>query len=81
MTADNSVAKDIGSLALATLRAAYRTFRPALGPGTCRFHPTCSEFAFQALEKHGILKGGRLAAGRLARCRPFSSPGGYDPVP
>lgn len=80
MTADKTVAKDLRSLALATLRAAYRTFRPALGPGTCRFHPTCSDFAFQALEKHGILKGGRLAAGRLVRCRPFS-PGGFDPVP
>lgn len=80
MTGNKTVAKDLRSLALTTLRAAYRTFRPALGPGTCRFHPSCSEFAFQALEKHGILKGGRLAAGRLARCRPFS-PGGYDPVP
>ncbi|MDD2804285.1 MAG: membrane protein insertion efficiency factor YidD [Elusimicrobiales bacterium] len=80
MTADKTVAKNLQSLALLTLRSAYRTFRPALGPGTCRFHPSCSEYAFQALGKHGILKGGRLAASRLSRCRPFS-PGGYDPVP
>lgn len=75
-----TAAGDIRSLALKTARAAYRTFRPALGPGTCRFTPSCSDYAFQALDKHGILKGGRLAAARLARCRPFS-PGGFDPVP
>lgn len=80
MTVNNTGSKNLKSLALLTLRSAYRTFRPALGPGTCRFTPSCSEYAFHALEKHGILKGGRLAAGRLSRCRPFS-PGGYDPVP
>ncbi|MEK7721767.1 MAG: membrane protein insertion efficiency factor YidD [Elusimicrobiota bacterium] len=51
-----------------------------MGPGACRFQPSCSDYAFQALDKHGILKGTRLAAGRLFRCRPFS-PGGYDPAP
>ncbi|MBI4350635.1 MAG: membrane protein insertion efficiency factor YidD [Elusimicrobia bacterium] len=72
--------KDLSSLALGTLRSAYRTFRPALGPATCRFDPSCSDYAFQALAKHGILKGTKLAAGRLSRCRPLA-PGGYDPVP
>ncbi|MDA8131815.1 MAG: membrane protein insertion efficiency factor YidD [Elusimicrobia bacterium] len=80
MTVNKTVARDLRSFALNTLRAAYRTFRPALGPGTCRFHPSCSEYAFQAVDKHGILRGGKLAAGRLSRCRPLS-PGGYDPVP
>ncbi len=80
MTVSRPVGKDLKALALGALRSAYRTFRPALGPGTCRFHPTCSEYAFQALEKHGILKGTRLAAGRLSRCHPLT-PGGYDPVP
>ena len=80
MTADRTAAGDLRSLALGALRAAYRTFRPVLGPGTCRFHPSCSEYAFQALDKHGIFRGTRLAAGRLSRCRPLS-PGGYDPVP
>ena len=72
--------KNLKSFALLTLRSAYRTLRPALGPASCRFHPSCSEYAFQALDKHGILKGGRLAAKRLSRCRPFSA-GGFDPVP
>ncbi|MCM2266391.1 MAG: membrane protein insertion efficiency factor YidD [Elusimicrobiales bacterium] len=80
MTVDKTETQNLKSLALLTLRSAYRTFRPALGPGTCRFHPSCSEYAFQALGRHGILKGTRLAASRLSRCRPFS-PGGYDPVP
>jgi hypothetical protein len=82
MTVDKTVRKNLRSLALTTLRSAYRTCRPALGPGTCRFHPSCSEYAFHALDKHGILKGGKLAAGRLSRCHPFSSSaGGFDPVP
>ena len=80
MTADKTGIRNLKSLALLTLRSAYRTFRPALGPGTCRFQPSCSDYAFQALDKHGILEGCRLAAGRLSRCRPFS-PGGFDPVP
>ncbi|MDD5210145.1 MAG: membrane protein insertion efficiency factor YidD [Elusimicrobiales bacterium] len=80
MTVNKTGSKNLKSLALVTLRSAYRTIRPALGPGTCRFEPSCSDYAFQALDKHGILKGTRLAAGRLSRCRPFS-PGGYDPVP
>ena len=80
MTVNKTGSKNLKSLALLTLRSAYRTFRPALGPGTCRFQPSCSDYAFQALDKHGILKGTRMAARRLARCRPFS-PGGYDPVP
>ena len=47
----------------------------------CRFIPTCSEYALEALEKYGAIKGGYLAARRLLRCHPFSKKGGYDPVP
>ena len=47
---------------------------------TCRYIPTCSEYAVEAIERYGALKGGRLAAWRLLRCNPFSK-GGYDPVP
>ena len=47
---------------------------------TCRYIPTCSEYAVEAIERYGPLKGGRLAAWRLLRCNPFSK-GGYDPVP
>ncbi len=48
--------------------------------GSCRFHPSCSEYAVSAIEQHGALKGGWIAIRRLARCHPFSR-GGYDPVP
>ncbi|MFA6918817.1 MAG: membrane protein insertion efficiency factor YidD [Patescibacteria group bacterium] len=47
--------------------------------GYCRFHPTCSEYGYQAIEKYGIIKGGIMAAGRILRCNPFSK-GGNDPV-
>jgi putative membrane protein insertion efficiency factor len=48
-------------------------------PGCCRFYPTCSEYAVQALQKYGFLKGSWLALKRLLRCHPFH-PGGYDPL-
>ena len=47
---------------------------------TCKFTPTCSEYAIQAIEKYGAFKGGFLALWRILRCNPFSK-GGYDPVP
>lgn len=51
------------------------------GPGSgCRFTPTCSEYAIEALEKHGALKGGWLALKRIARCHPWGGHG-HDPVP
>jgi len=58
----------------------YRRVISPLLPRRCRFHPTCSEYAIEAITKHGILKGGRLALKRLLRCHPLH-PGGYDPVP
>ena len=58
----------------------YRNWiSPAL-PRSCRFAPTCSTYALEAIEKHGSLKGSVLTIGRLARCHPFN-PGGWDPVP
>lgn len=45
----------------------------------CRFVPTCSEYAYEAIEKYGVLKGGFLSVKRLIRCNPFSK-GGYDPL-
>lgn len=49
-------------------------------PRVCRFYPTCSEYAIQAIKKYGILKGGFLAVNRICRCNPWND-GGYDPVP
>ena len=49
-------------------------------PSSCRYHPSCSEYAIQALGKHGAIKGGWMAAKRLMRCHPWGGHG-YDPVP
>jgi len=57
----------------------YRLFISPLKPPTCRFVPTCSEYALQAIEKYGIIHGGSMAVRRILRCHPFH-PGGYDPV-
>ena len=46
---------------------------------TCRFIPTCSEYAYEAVSKYGVVKGGYLAVKRILRCNPFN-PGGYDPL-
>ncbi len=59
---------------------AYRRAVSPLLPPACRFHPTCSEYAITALERHGLFRGGWLAARRLSRCHPFHD-GGFDPVP
>lgn len=61
------------------LRAYQIVLSPWLGP-SCRFHPSCSRYADEALERHGLLRGGWLSARRLCRCGPWH-PGGYDPVP
>jgi len=58
----------------------YRwTLAPILG-GHCRFHPSCSEYAEQALKRHGARRGLALSVRRIARCQPFAA-GGFDPVP
>jgi uncharacterized protein len=52
----------------------------ALFPSGCKFQPTCSEYASEAISVHGALRGGGMALGRLLRCHPFSR-GGFDPIP
>ena len=64
---------------LALIRLYQRFLSPALPP-SCRFHPTCSHYAYEAIANHGATKGGWLAVRRLSRCHPLH-PGGYDPVP
>ena len=65
---------------LMALVRAYRKGISPLSPPKCRYFPTCSAYALEALEKHGALKGGWLAVRRVLRCHPFRK-GGYDPVP
>jgi len=59
----------------------YRYIISPMLPSRCRFMPTCSEYALEALQKYGALKGGWLALKRILRCHPFSSCHGYDPLP
>jgi len=69
------------SRALMWLIRFYRKYLSGLKRApTCRFIPTCSEYALEAVQKYGAVKGSYLAAKRILRCHPFSK-GGYDPVP
>ena len=61
------------------IRLYQKHISPSL-PRTCRFYPTCSQYAVQAIKKHGPIKGLGLSVWRILRCNPFN-PGGYDPVP
>lgn len=64
---------------LGAIRFYRRRISPMLPP-SCRFTPTCSAYALEAIERYGPLKGGWMAVKRILRCNPFH-PGGYDPVP
>jgi len=62
-----------------TLSFDHGIFRHLFPYGYCRFHPTCSEYGYQAIEKYGVVKGGLMAFWRILRCNPFNK-GGDDPV-
>lgn len=66
-------------IAMGMIQGYRRFLSPFLG-SSCRFQPTCSAYALQAIERHGLWRGGALALRRIARCHPWH-PGGYDPVP
>lgn len=57
----------------------YQKFLSPMFPPSCRFYPTCSEYAVQAFQKYGVIKGGAKATWRILRCNPFNK-GGYDPL-
>jgi uncharacterized protein len=69
----------VKSASLAVIRFYQHLISPGL-PSACRFQPTCSRYGYEAIERHGVLKGCALTLWRLARCHPFNR-GGYDPVP
>jgi hypothetical protein len=58
----------------------YQKYISPFKPATCRFYPTCSDYAIQAIQRHGCLRGTLLSIKRLFRCHPYHT-GGYDPVP
>lgn len=73
--------------ALWLIRLYQRTLSPDHGPlksrfphGYCRFHPTCSEYTYQAIDRYGFFRGGWLGFKRILRCNPFTKPG-HDPLP
>ena len=68
------------TILLSLIRAYQRYVSPAF-PARCRYTPTCSAYAFEAISKYGALKGGYLALRRFLRCHPFSKRDWYDPVP
>lgn len=66
------------TVALWLIRGYQKGISPFLPP-SCRFHPTCSEYAYQSIDKYGIIRGGLKAGWRILRCNPFCE-GGFDPV-
>lgn len=77
---DSQAPRSLGARILIGPIVAYRRWiSPAL-PARCRFYPSCSSYALEAISRHGALRGTALAGRRLLRCHPFH-PGGHDPVP
>lgn len=69
----------VGRLIISFIKLYQRFISPLKGAPSCRFYPTCSQYAIDAITKYGIFKGSFKSIGRILRCHPFH-PGGYDPV-
>jgi uncharacterized protein len=69
----------VKTLAVGVVRGYQLAISPFLPP-SCRYLPTCSDYCIEAIERHGVLRGGWLAVRRIGRCHPFHA-GGFDPVP
>jgi uncharacterized protein len=74
-------AKSVAAWTLLLLVRFYITFLSPFFGGACRFHPSCSNYAAEAIERHGAARGLSLALRRLLRCNPFTTGGQFDPVP
>lgn len=72
--------KIIKKVLIFLIRTYQTTISPRFSHGSCRFVPTCSQYAIEAIELHGVFKGTLMAIWRILRCNPFSK-GGFDPVP
>lgn len=75
-----TIRKLIKKVLIFLIKTYQMTLSPRFSHGSCRYTPTCSQYALEAIEIHGIFKGCLLAAWRILRCNPFSK-GGWDPVP
>ncbi|MFZ0807742.1 MAG: membrane protein insertion efficiency factor YidD [Candidatus Sulfotelmatobacter sp.] len=71
--------REIGKLVVLQLLRGYKWAISPMLPPACRYVPTCSEYAMEAIDRYGVLRGGWMAATRVLRCHPFVH-GGYDPV-
>ena len=65
---------------IACIRFYQKFLSPMKMRSTCIFYPTCSQYAVEAIQKYGVIRGGLMAAWRILRCNPFNRHGGYDPV-
>ena len=73
--------KSFGARAALFALSFYKAYLSLVFAGTCRYEPTCSRYAYEAIERFGVLRGGWLGLKRLLRCHPLSGRFGYDPVP
>lgn len=76
----NKIRSIIKRVMIFLIRTYQLTLSPRFSHGACRYTPTCSQYAIEAIEVHGVFKGSALAVWRIMRCNPFFK-GGYDPVP